>query len=129
MQFTHRQSKAPLAIAATLALFWASTGAAAPLLPPDLDYAKHCAPVVAAPQAALDRDWTTWNGEPAALPPEQLLEIANEYLRGSERVEKNADTGLRLLAYLEDLRPGDRPRYDRLIGRALIDNGTTAEQW
>ncbi len=127
MQFTHRQSKAPLAIAATLALFWASTGAAAPLLPPDLDYAKHCAPVVAAPQAALDRDWTTWNGEPVALPPEQLLEIANEYLRGSERVEKNAETGLRLLAYLEELRPGDRPRYDRLIGRALIDNGSTEQ--
>ena len=130
MQFTHRQSKATLAIAATLAVFWASTGARAePLLPPDLDYSKHCAPVTAAPQAALDRDWTAWDGEPVALAPEQLLEIANEYLRGSERVEKNADTGLRLLAYLEKLRPGDRPRYDRLIGRALIDNGTTTEQF
>lgn len=129
MQSMHHSSKAAFATAATLALFWTSTGAGAvPLLPPDLDYAKHCAPVATAPQVALDRDWTAWDGEPVALPAEQLLEIANEYLRGSERVEKNPGTALRLLGYLEKLRPGDRPRYDRLIGRALIDTGTTAEQ-
>lgn len=93
------------------------------LLPPDLDYAKICAPVAAPPLPVLDRDWTKWQGEPVALPAEQLHALSAEYLRGSERVEASPDTALRLLTYLETQPNPDRRRLDRLIGRTLIEAG------
>ncbi|RYE87397.1 MAG: hypothetical protein EOP19_04370, partial [Hyphomicrobiales bacterium] len=130
MQLMRHQSKTSIALVATLAVLWTSPGARAEaLLPPDLDYSRHCAAVAAPPQTALDRDWTTWQGDPVDLTADQLLEIANEYLRGSDRIAKAPDTGLRILAYLEKSRPGERSRYDRLIGRALVETGTTIEQW
>lgn len=98
------------------------------LLPPDLDYAKICAPVEAAPLPVVDRDWTKWQGEPVALPAEQLYALSAEYLRGSERVEKSPDTAIRMLNYLEGQPNPDRRRLDRLIGRTLVEAGRSDEE-
>lgn len=128
----HMRLKAALLMGVTLALGAVgsarSEGSAA-LLPPDLDYATHCAP--AAPAEAplpLDRDWTTWQGEPVALPARQLQDLATEYLRGSDRVEASPDTALKILRWLETQPNPDRPRLDRMIGRILVEAGRTQEE-
>jgi TPR repeat protein len=108
-----------------LALTLGSTpvrAASSVLLPPDLDYAKHCA-AIAAPLPALDRDWTAWAGEAVDTPPEELIALATEYQRGSERVEKSPETALRLLTYLETQQAVGRVTLDRLIGRILVEPG------
>jgi TPR repeat protein len=99
-------------------------------LPPDLDYANHCAPVTATAEALppLDRDWTTWQGEPVALSSRQLQDIAAEYLRGSDRVESSPETALKILRWLETQPNPDRPRLDRLIGRILVEAGRSDDE-
>jgi TPR repeat protein len=114
-----------LLLTSVVALSVATIGAArsasmAVLLPPDLDYAQHCA-VRTIVLPVLDRDWTTWQGEPAATPADQLVELAGEYLRGSDRVTKSAPTALRILDYVDRADVADRAKLDRLIGRTLVE--------
>lgn len=98
--------------------------AAAVILPPDLDYATHCT-AAAAPLPPLDRDWTTWQGGDVALPPDQVMALAAEYARGSDRVSKSPDTALRMLGALEG--KADPRRLDRLMGRILVSGDRSAE--
>lgn len=115
-------------LASVAALSLGTAGAArsagpAALLPPDLDYARHCAAGVTPPPVLLDRDWTAWSGEPIDLPADDVYALAAEYLRGSDRVEKSSDTALKMLADLEGRPNPDRPRLDRLMGRILVEAG------
>ena len=120
---------ATLVLAATLAALWAPTPSrAAALLPPDLDYAGHCAAAPAETVAPLDRDWTGWQGEPVDLPADQVYALASEYARGSDRVEKSVETALRMFTWLEGQPGASRPRLDRTIGRLLFAPGATPEQ-
>ncbi len=125
-----RHIRATAALLTGVVAFAPSAMAAGPavLLPPDLDYAKLCAAPAAAPLPPLDRDWTRWQGEPVALGKDQVYALAAEYLRGSERVEKSPETGLRMLYWLETQPNPDRTRLDHTIGRALIAPGATPEQ-
>ena len=59
---------------------------------------------------------------------EDLLQVVESYLRGSDRVEASPDTALRILRWLEAQPDADRPRLDRMIGRILVEAGRTAEE-
>lgn len=96
-------------------------------LPADLDYATHCKPASAAVLPPLDRDWTTWIGEPITTSAEDLFAIAGEYLKGSDRVAQSRETAMKLLDYLAAERTISQPRIDRVIGKALIAEGSLAE--
>src|SRR5689334_4842140 len=67
-------------------------------VPPKLDYKSACInPTVHA--VALDRDWTQWTGDTVVTPPNDLFELAGEYLVGSDRVQQSIPTSLRILDY------------------------------
>lgn len=114
-------------LAAALAFSWAGSAHAAEpsvILPPDLDYATHCALTEVAP-LPLDRDWTTWEGGNPGLLPEQVIDLAAEYAKGSERVGRSPETALRMLDALKG--QVDQRRLDRLAGRILVSSGQSPE--
>jgi TPR repeat protein len=107
-----------LAAATTLVASPALAISTLTFLPPDLDYSTTCKITVATPPA-LDRDWTTWQGEPVSNTPDELFAIASEYLRGSDRVPRSLATGRAILDYLTKSTAFPAARIDRLLGKTL----------
>lgn len=88
-------------------------------LPPKLDYKSSCINP-ATHGVSLDRDWTQWTGDAVTTPPNDLFELAGEYLVGSERVQQSIPTSLKILDYLSTHKLFAQARIDRQVGRATI---------
>lgn len=98
----------------------AQASSALRVVPASLKYSEICLDR-GAHGVVLDRDWTTWTGKAVKTPANDLFDLAQEFLTGSDRVEKSTATSLKLLAYLRTNRLIPEPRIDRIEARAMLD--------
>jgi hypothetical protein len=93
--------------------------------PPKLDYNGVCRPTDVA-RPALSRDWTKWDGKRLALTVNDAIAIAGEYTSGSDRVQRSAQTALRILLEAERIYPAKKLSLQMPIARAMLRDARDA---
>ncbi|MEX2694827.1 hypothetical protein [Rhizobium mongolense] len=128
----HQSLVAAVAVVAASAGFATAVRAdnpAIPLDPPNLDYKAACKPVTnQAARVKLDRDWTKGPISDINLPSQDVVALALEYSRGSERVQKSPTVAEELLRAGLKKYPARRDIFLIPLARVLMENGSTVDE-
>ncbi|PDT80352.1 hypothetical protein CO676_28130 [Sinorhizobium sp. BJ1] len=92
--------------------------------PPKLDYKAVCKVDAGGHQRPkIDRDWTTTDLKDIRLQPDQVVALALEYNRGSERLQKSPETAEQMLRATLEQYPGKRNTLLIPLARVLVESG------
>lgn len=87
------------------------------LLPPEMNYRKLCAEADAN-RVVIRSDWAAWDGKTTNRSTQELLDIAREFLVGSDRVAESAPVAMKILDYVSANREANFGPLLFLYGRA-----------
>ncbi|MBB2820014.1 UNVERIFIED_ORG: TPR repeat protein [Rhizobium esperanzae] len=131
-KFHYYQSLVTVAVVAASVAFVAPVRADNPAIlldPPNLDYKAVCKPAAdQVARAKLDRDWTKGPIGDIKLPPRDLVALAIEYSRGSERVQKAPAVAEEMLRVGLKKYPAQGDIFLIPLARVLMENSSTIDE-
>ncbi|APO79608.1 tetratricopeptide repeat-containing protein (plasmid) [Rhizobium etli 8C-3] len=97
--------------------------------PPNLDYKAVCKPLTnQAVRVKLNRDWAKGSISDINLSSQDIVALALEYSRGSERVQKSLAVSEELLRAGLKKYPARRDIFVIPLARVLMENGSTIDE-